>query len=41
MPYASGVLDIPTRPLEGAFSYAVPPELAGEARTGSTVLVSF
>ena len=41
MPYASVVLDIPTRHLEGAFSYAVPPELAGEARTGSTVLVSF
>lgn len=41
MPYASVVLDIPTRHLEGAFSYAVPPELAAEARTGSTVLVSF
>ena len=41
MPYASVVLDIPTRALDGAFDYAVPAELAAEAVTGSTVLVTF
>ena len=41
MPYASVVLDIPTRQLDGAFTYAVPPELALDATTGSTVLVTF
>lgn len=41
MPYASVVLDIPTRQLDGAFTYAVPPELAADATTGSTVLVTF
>ena len=33
MPYASVVLDIPTRALDGAFDYAVPAALAG-ARVG-------
>ncbi len=41
MPYASVVLDIPTRQLDGAFTYAVPPELVADATTGSTVLVTF
>ena len=41
MPYASVVLDIPTRQLDGAFTYAVPPELVAAATTGSTVLVTF
>ena len=41
MLYASVVLDIPTRQLDGAFTYAVPPELAADATTGSTVLVTF
>lgn len=41
MLYASVVLDIPTRQLEGTFSYAVPPELEGKAVTGATVLVTF
>lgn len=41
MPYASVVLDIPTRALDAAFDYAVPPELAAEAVTGATVLVTF
>ena len=31
MPYASVVLDIPTRALDGAFDYEIPPELAGDA----------
>ena len=31
MPYASVVLDIPTRALDGAFDYEIPPELAGGA----------
>lgn len=30
MPYASVVLDIPTRALDGAFDYEIPPELAGD-----------
>ncbi|WP_346696380.1 replication restart helicase PriA [Thermophilibacter mediterraneus] len=41
MRYASVALDIPTRALEGAFDYAVPPELEGDVVVGSTVLVSF
>ncbi len=41
MPYASVVLDIPTRALDAAFDYAVPPELASEAVVGATVLVTF
>ena len=41
MRYASVVLDIPTRQLDGAFTYAVPPELAADATTGATVLVTF
>ena len=31
MPYASVVLDIPTRALDGALDYEIPPELAGDA----------
>lgn len=41
MRFASVVLDIPTRQLDGAFSYAVPPELEESAVVGATVLVSF
>lgn len=41
MNYASVVLDIPTRALEGAFTYAIPEALATEAVVGATVLVSF
>ena len=41
MRFASVVLDISTRQLDGAFSYAVPSELEGEAVVGSTVLVTF
>ncbi|HJA28966.1 MAG TPA: primosomal protein N' [Candidatus Olsenella pullicola] len=41
MRYASVVLDIPTRSLDGAFEYAIPPELEREVTTGATVLVSF
>ncbi|MDO4428580.1 MAG: primosomal protein N' [Atopobiaceae bacterium] len=41
MPYASVVLDIPTRALDAAFDYAVPPELAADAVVGATVLVTF
>lgn len=41
MRYASVVLDIPTRALDAAFDYAIPPALEGEAVTGATVLVSF
>ncbi|WP_321973503.1 primosomal protein N' [Paratractidigestivibacter sp.] len=39
MIYASVVLDIPTRAIDGAFDYALPPELADTVRVGSTVLV--
>ena len=39
MPYASVVLDIPTRALDGAFDYAVPAALAAEVAIGATVLV--
>ena len=42
MRYASVALDIPTRQLDGTFSYAVPDELAdASVTTGATVLVSF
>ena len=41
MRYASVVVDIPTRALDGAFDYAVPEELAAEVAVGVTVLVSF
>ncbi|MBE5023981.1 primosomal protein N' [Olsenella sp. DSM 107455] len=41
MPYASVVLDIPTRALDAAFDYAVPSELAADAVVGATVLVTF
>lgn len=41
MRYASVVLDIPTRQLDGAFCYAVPGELEEAAVTGATVLVTF
>ena len=39
MPYASVVLDIPTRALDGAFDYAVPAALEAEVAVGATVLV--
>ena len=39
MTYASVVLDIPTRAIDGAFDYALPTELAPDVRVGSTVLV--
>lgn len=38
MPYASVVLDVPTRALDGAFDYTVPDALAGDVAVGSTVL---
>ena len=41
MAFASVVLDIPTRALEGAYDYAVPSELEGEVAVGATVLVDF
>ena len=41
MRYASVILDIPTRQLDQAYSYAVPAELAAEAQVGTTVLVTF
>ena len=41
MPYASIVLDIPTRALEAAYDYRIPPELAADAVVGATVLVDF
>lgn len=41
MTYASVVLDIPTRALDAAFDYSVPPELSAAAVTGATVLVTF
>ena len=41
MPYASVVLDIPTRALDRAYDYRVPPQLADEAVVGATVLVTF
>ncbi|MBM6676720.1 primosomal protein N' [Olsenella uli] len=41
MPYASVVLDIPTRQLDGAYTYVVPDELADGAAVGATVLVTF
>lgn len=41
MTFATVVLDISTRSLDGGFTYEVPPALAQEAVVGSTVLVSF
>ena len=41
MRYANVVLDIPTRSLDGAFSYAVPAELESVVAVGATVLVPF
>ena len=42
MRYASVALDIPTRQIDGTFTYAVPEELAAQAvATGATVLVTF
>ncbi len=41
MDYASIVLDIPSRAIGDVYAYAVPAELSGEARVGSTVLVRF
>ena len=41
MPFASVVLDIPTRAIDAAYDYRVPPELAGEVAVGATVLVDF
>ena len=41
MPYASIVLDIPTRALDGAYGYRVPPDLTDEVAVGATVLVDF
>ena len=41
MRYAQIVLDIPTRQLEGAFTYAIPDELASQVQVGATVLVTF
>ncbi|OUO31848.1 primosomal protein N' [Olsenella sp. An293] len=41
MRYASIALDIPTRALDGTFSYAVPEALAQDVAVGATVLVSF
>ena len=41
MRYASVILDIPTRQLDQAYTYAMPAELAAEAQVGTTVLVTF
>ncbi len=41
MRYAQIVLDITTRALDGAFTYAVPPSMEGEVVVGATVLVTF
>ena len=41
MAFASIVLDIPTRALDGAYSYRIPPELAETVAVGATVLVDF
>lgn len=41
MRYASVALDIPARAIDGAFSYAVPPELEAQVAVGATVLVPF
>ncbi|MDO4538719.1 MAG: primosomal protein N' [Coriobacteriales bacterium] len=39
--YASVVLDISTRALDGAFTYEVPAQIEREVQVGATVLVSF
>ncbi len=41
MPFASVVLDIPTRALSRAYDYVVPADLAADCQVGTTVLVSF
>ena len=41
MRYASVVLDITTRALDEAFTYAIPPSKDEAVAVGSTVLVSF
>lgn len=41
MAYAHVVVDIPTRALEKAFDYSIPPELEQEVDVGATVLVIF
>ena len=41
MRYASVVLDIATRALDEAFTYAIPPSVDEAVAVGSTVLVSF
>lgn len=41
MPFASVVLDIPTRALTEPFDYRVPPRLAASVGVGATVLVTF
>ena len=41
MKYASVILDISTRALDEAFSYAIPPSLEDAAVVGTTVLVTF
>lgn len=41
MRYADVIVDIPTRQLEGTFSYEVPGELRDAAQVGTTVLVTF
>ena len=40
MAFAHVVVDIPTRALEGAFDYVIPPELEPEVQVGCTVLVT-
>lgn len=39
--YAQVVLDIPTRALDSAFDYSLPPELEAQAAVGCSVLVDF
>ena len=41
MPFASVVLDIPTRALTEPYDYRVPDRLAGQVDVGATVLVTF
>lgn len=41
MAFASVVLDIPTRALDGTFDYVIPPELEATCKVGCTVLVHF
>lgn len=39
--YASVALDIPTRAIDGCYSYVIPPELSTSCAVGATVLVPF